>query len=151
MITKAIFLLDLILFQAKLLLSSTLWLHNAGKNLKDSTNPLCFRFLFSLFWGEAQGSDLFGSRSHSYFGTESIIDSPNLEVNPHCSGLCLGELNVWPNMRRGHIWPYGLKTYLFVSEKCPRLTLVLFPLCLFIYFHVNQTLSRKLLNFPVFI
>ena len=37
MITKAIFLLDLILFQAKPLLSSILWIHNAGKNLKDFT------------------------------------------------------------------------------------------------------------------
>lgn len=60
---------------------------------------IAFMFLF-LFSCEVQSSDLIGSRSHSYFVTKSIINSPELEANPCCSGLCLGGLRIWPNMRR---------------------------------------------------
>lgn len=41
---------------------------------------------------------------------ESVTDPPDLEVRTHCSGLCLGGLSIWPNVRRENVWPYGLKT-----------------------------------------
>lgn len=69
-----------------------------------------FLFLFSLFSGEVHGSDVIHPSSHSEFVAELVIESPDREFSTHCSGLCLGRLSIWPSVKTGNIWPYGLNT-----------------------------------------
>lgn len=75
--------------------------------LKTPHTPCGFVFFVLV---EAQGYDMICPRSHSQFVMESVIDSSDLEVNTLYSGLCHSVLSIWPNPRRGNIWPFGLKT-----------------------------------------
>lgn len=117
------------------------------RTLKTPSTLYIFVFVFFVLgWGPGQWYDL--PKVTQLVRMESIIDSPDLAFNIRCSGLCLGGLNIWPNVRRGNIWPYGLKTNLCICLWKMSKIHSCSPLCLFDYFHINPTLSRKLNNFP---
>lgn len=71
---------------------------------------------------------------------ESVIDSPDLEVQTHCSGLCLGGLSIWPDVRRGSICPYGLKNkHMYLPLKNVQDSFLFYFFSAFSFFHVSQT------------
>lgn len=98
-----------------------------------------YAFIFASFvlgWSPEQWSDWL--KVTQLFCDKVIIDSSDLEVNSHCSGLRLGGLSIWPNVRQREYLTLWFKTKpIYLSLKIVQDSLLFYLLFAFLFISIS--------------